>query len=135
MNAGNGPTAAAEDIRKDLQNLREDVMRLAGQVSALVSATGDKALGDVKQRIRQMGDTVSDIGGRSKDIATDLIEDVGATLEENMRKRPLATLAVAIGLGFVVVALVAALVHRRMPVANRVRGTNFALAHARRRAD
>lgn len=36
MNAGNGPTAAAEDIRKDLQNLREDVMRLAGQVLSLI---------------------------------------------------------------------------------------------------
>ena len=45
MNAGNGPRAAAEDIRKDLQNLREDVMRLAAQVSALVTATGDQALG------------------------------------------------------------------------------------------
>ena len=64
MNAANGPAAGVDDIRKDLQTLREDVMRLAGQVSTLVGATGDQALGDGKQRMRQMGDAVSDIGER-----------------------------------------------------------------------
>jgi ElaB/YqjD/DUF883 family membrane-anchored ribosome-binding protein len=105
MNAANGPAAVVDDIRKDLQTLREDVMRLAGQVSTLVGATGDQAFGDVKQRMRQMGDTVSDIGERGRDMATDLLDNVGATLEENMRTRPLATLAVAVGLGFIVGAL------------------------------
>jgi len=105
MNAANGPAAAVDDIRKDLQTLREDVLRLAGQVSTLVSATSDQAMGDVKQRIRQMGDTVSDLSERGKGIATDMIDDVGASLEQNMRTRPLATIAVAVGLGFVVGAL------------------------------
>ena len=66
MNAANGPAAGVDDIRKDLQTLREDVMRLAGQVSTLVGATGDQALGDGKQRMRQMGDAVSDIGERGR---------------------------------------------------------------------
>ena len=105
MNAANGPAAGVDDIRKDLQTLREDVMRLAGQVSTLIGATGDQALGDGKQRMRQMGDAVSDIGERGRDMATDLLENVGATVEENMRTRPLATLAVAVGLEFVVGAL------------------------------
>ena len=30
MNAANGPAAAVDDIRKDLQTLREDMLRLAG---------------------------------------------------------------------------------------------------------
>lgn len=105
MNAANGPAAAVDDIRKDLQTLREDVLRLAAQVSTLVSATSDEAIGDVKQRLRQMGDTVSDLSGRGRDIATDMIDDVGASLEESMRSRPLATLAIAVGLGFIVGAL------------------------------
>ena len=50
-----GRQAAAEDDPQACRNLREDVMRLAGQVSALVSATGDKALGDVEQRIAKWG--------------------------------------------------------------------------------
>jgi len=105
MNAGNGPAAVVDDIRKDLHALREDMTRLAGQVSALVGATGDQALGDVKQRMRQMGDAVSDLSERGRHMATDLLDDVGTTLEENMRTRPLATIAVAVGLGFVVGAL------------------------------
>jgi ElaB/YqjD/DUF883 family membrane-anchored ribosome-binding protein len=52
-----------------------------------------------------MGDTVSDLSDRGKGIATDIIDDVGATLEQNVRTRPLATIAVAVGLGFIVGAL------------------------------
>ena len=81
MNAANGPAAAVDDIRKDLQTLREDMLRLAGQVSALVSATSDQTIGDVKERMRVMGDAVSDLSERGKGIATDIIDDVGATLE------------------------------------------------------
>ncbi|MFZ1882783.1 MAG: hypothetical protein WAU53_04075 [Rhodoplanes sp.] len=105
MNAANGPTTAVDDIRKDLQTLREDVLRLAGQVSTLVGATSDQTISDVKQRIRQMGDTVSDLSERSRNIATDMIDDVGASLEQSMRTRPLATIAIAVGLGFIVGAL------------------------------
>jgi ElaB/YqjD/DUF883 family membrane-anchored ribosome-binding protein len=105
MNAANGPAAVVDDIRKDLQALREDMVRLAGQVSTLVGATGDQAMGDLKQRMRQMGDAAADIGERSRDAANDMLDRVGATLEENVRTRPLATLAVAVGLGFIVGAL------------------------------
>lgn len=105
MNAANGPAGVVDDIRKDLQALREDMMRLAGQVSTLVGATGDQAMGDLKQRMRQMGDAAADLGERGRDAANDMIDHVGATLEENMRTRPLATLAVAVGLGFIVGAL------------------------------
>ena len=105
MNAANGPAAAVDDIRKDLQTLREDVLRLAAQVSTLVSASSDQTISDVKQRIRQMGDTVSDLSERGKGIATDMIDDVGASLEQSMRARPLATIAIAVGLAFIVGAL------------------------------
>ena len=105
MNAANTPVAVVDDIRKDLQALREDMGRLAGQVSALVSATGDQPIGDLKQRMRQMGDAAAEIGERSRDAANDMIAQVGATLDENMRTRPLAALAVAVGLGFIVGAL------------------------------
>jgi ElaB/YqjD/DUF883 family membrane-anchored ribosome-binding protein len=81
------------------------MVRLAGQVSTLVGATGDQALGDLKQRMGQMGDAAADIGERSRDAANDMLDRVGATLEENVRTRPLATLAVAVGLGFIVGAL------------------------------
>ena len=51
------------------------------------------------------GGPVSNVGERGRDLATDLLDNVGATLEENMRTRPFATLAVAVGLGLIVGAL------------------------------
>jgi ElaB/YqjD/DUF883 family membrane-anchored ribosome-binding protein len=105
MNAANTPVAVVDDIRKDLQALREEMGRLAGQLSAFVSATGDHSNGDLKQRMRQMGDAAAEISERSRDAANDMIDRVGATLEANMRTRPFATLVVAVGLGFIVGAL------------------------------
>ena len=37
-----GPAATVDDIRKDLQSLKDDVTRLAEQVSAVISAAGDE---------------------------------------------------------------------------------------------
>lgn len=105
MNAANGPAATVDDIRKDLQTLREDMTRLAGQMSALIGAKGDRAFGEVRERMRQMGETVSEVGERGRDVVTDIADSLGATLEENMRARPLATVAFAIGLGFIVGAM------------------------------
>ena len=105
MNAANGPAAAVDDIRKDLQTLREDVLRLAGQVSTLVSATGDQAMGDVKQRIRQMGDTVSDLSERGTGHRDRYDRRCRRIARRKHATRPLATIAVAVGLGFIVGAL------------------------------
>jgi ElaB/YqjD/DUF883 family membrane-anchored ribosome-binding protein len=94
-----------DDIRKDLQTLRDDLSRLAGQMSTLVSAKGDEAFGEVRTRMRQMGDAVTDMGERSRDMVTDMADTLGATLEENVRTRPLATIGFAVGLGFIVGAM------------------------------
>jgi len=45
MASTSGPAATIDDIRKDLQTLRDDVTRLAEQVTALVGASGDEAIG------------------------------------------------------------------------------------------
>ncbi len=105
MNAADEQKASADDILKDLQTLREDVKRLAGQMSTLLSATSDQALDEAKKRMREMEQTVSDIGDRGRSIASDAADNVGAALEENIQKRPLTTIAFAVGLGFLVGAL------------------------------
>lgn len=105
MNGANGPSASMDDIRKDLQTLRDDLSRLAGQMSSLVGAKGDQAFGEVRTRMRQMGDAATEMGERSRDMVTEMADTLGATLEENVRTRPLATLGFAVGLGFIVGAM------------------------------
>ena len=48
-----------EDIHRDVQALRDDLAKLAGQVSALLSAGGGEAMAGLKDRVHRMQDTVS----------------------------------------------------------------------------
>ena len=52
-----------------------------------------------------IGDAVHDAGERGRDAVTDFSESIGSTVEETVRSRPLATVAVALGLGVLVGAL------------------------------
>jgi len=67
-------TGTIEDIQRDLQAVRDDLSRLTQQMTNLVSVTGRKALREVKEQI--------------------------SPLEDAVRERPFAALAVAVGLGF-----------------------------------
>ncbi len=96
--------ATVEDIQRDVQNLRDDFGRLAQQVTQLVSATGSEAVGDAKERVRRLrenlDETVSEASERGREAFTDISENVGEALEESLREHPLATVALAVGLGF-----------------------------------
>src|SRR6266699_5032205 len=67
-------TGTIEDIQRDLQAVRDDVSRLSREVTNLLSVTGSKALREVKAQM--------------------------SPLEDAVRERPFATLAIALGLGF-----------------------------------
>lgn len=105
----NGPTNTADDLRKDLQSLKDDVARLAGQLSTALASSGEDAFGGVRDRFRRVrdnvGDAVYEAGERSRDAVTDFADTVGSTIEDNVKARPLSTLALAIGLGFLFGAL------------------------------
>ncbi|NVO16938.1 MAG: DUF883 family protein [Rhodoplanes sp.] len=105
MASTNGPAATVDDIRKDLQSLKDDVTRLAEQVSTAISASGDATLNGMKGRLNSVGEAVHDAGERGRDAVTDFAESIGSTVEETVRSRPLTTVAVALGLGVLVGAL------------------------------
>ncbi len=67
-------TGTIEDIQRDLQAVRDDVSRLSREVTNRLSVTGSKALREVKAQM--------------------------SPLEDAVRERPFATLAIALGLGF-----------------------------------
>jgi ElaB/YqjD/DUF883 family membrane-anchored ribosome-binding protein len=99
-----GPAATVEDIQSDVQELRDDLSRLAEQVTELVSDTGSEALTDVKKRIQRIRDGLEDVvtekGQEAADAMFDVTESIGESVEEALRTRPMTSLAIAIGVGF-----------------------------------
>jgi ElaB/YqjD/DUF883 family membrane-anchored ribosome-binding protein len=101
-----------EDIQRDLQVMRADVSRLAQQMAGLLSTTGSDALREVKaqmSRARQSLDSaLADASERGKH-AVDTVRQRADTaldeLEDSVRRRPFASLALALGLGFLVGAI------------------------------
>jgi ElaB/YqjD/DUF883 family membrane-anchored ribosome-binding protein len=98
------PTAKIQDIQQDLQQLRDDVKELAQQMASLVSATGEEAFDEVKSRVRSMRDgldgAMADAGERGREAFDEMSDSIGTAIEESLRERPLTTVALAVGLGF-----------------------------------
>ena len=97
-------TATVEDIQHDVQALRDDLAKLAGQVGDLLSASGAEAFAGLKKRARrvqdELDDTMSDVGERGREALSDVSEHLGEALQESMQEHPLTTIALAVGLGF-----------------------------------
>jgi ElaB/YqjD/DUF883 family membrane-anchored ribosome-binding protein len=102
------PASTVEDVQSDLYALREDVGKLAEQMTRLVSDKGDDVLSDVKQRVSQIrssiDEAISEVGARGRAAVSEAKESVDAvseTLEESVRERPFTMLALAVGIGIV----------------------------------
>jgi ElaB/YqjD/DUF883 family membrane-anchored ribosome-binding protein len=96
-----------DDIQRDLQVVRDDLSRLAQQVASLLGVTGSQALREVKaqmSRAKQSLDGVLSDAGEKGMEAVDTVREstdtVLESLEDTVRQRPFATLAIALGLGF-----------------------------------
>jgi ElaB/YqjD/DUF883 family membrane-anchored ribosome-binding protein len=98
--AGAAASEASGTIHRDLQTLREDLARLADELSGIVSDKGTAAW----QRARDSVDGAHTKGqealqeavGAMREVSDNLIEAV----DQSLRDRPYATLAIAAGLGF-----------------------------------
>ena len=97
-------TATVQEIQGDLKQLRNDVGKLAEQIASLLSAGGDEALGQVKDRVRQMrdnlGDAVTDASELGREAFGEVSENLGQAIESSLREHPITTVALAVGLGF-----------------------------------
>lgn len=98
--AGDAASAASGDFQNDLQTLRDDLARLADQVRNIVTARGSAAW----QRAKTRADGVmSDAQAKGQDAAS-AVRDVSShfadAIDESVKTRPYTTLALAVGLGF-----------------------------------
>lgn len=98
--AGNAASAASGNFQNDLQALRDDLARLADQVRNIVTNKGSAAWQRAKARA---DDVMSDAQVKGQDAAS-AVRDVSShfadAVDESIKNRPYTTLAIAVGLGF-----------------------------------
>jgi len=103
--SGKAASAASGDIQADLQALRDDVTRLATQISDIFAAKGNVAWSRAKANVEGV---VSDVGAKGQE-AIDAAHEVGDkvidAIDESLQKQPYTTLAVALGIGFLLGAM------------------------------
>ena len=103
--SGKAASAASGDIQTDLQALRDDVTRLATQISDIFAAKGNVAWSRAKANVEGV---VSDVGAKGQE-AIDAAHEVGDkvidAIDESLQKQPYTTLAVALGIGFLLGAM------------------------------
>jgi len=102
--AGNAAAAATGNIEKDLQALRDDFNRLAEQVTAILSDKGNAAWQRAKSSVKSGVDGVmsdaqskgAEAVGAMRDVSDNFVE----AIDQSIKERPYATLAIAAALGF-----------------------------------
>ena len=96
-----------DEIQHDLQVVRDDLSRLAQQVASLLGVTGGQALRDVKAQMSRAKQSLDGVLSDASEKGTEAVDTVRESadtaleaLEDAVRQRPFATLAIAVGLGF-----------------------------------
>ena len=96
-------------LEKDLTAVKNDIAHLSQQISEAVNALGAVAQGQARRGLRNARANVdsvmsdaSDRAGAAVSAAQDAASSVGDTLADVIQERPVATLAFALGLGFLI---------------------------------
>jgi len=103
--SGKAASAASGDIQADLQALRDDVTRLAAQITDIFATKGNVAWGRAKANVEGV---VSDVGAKGQeaiDAAQEVRDKVIDAIDESLETRPYTTLAMALGIGFLLGAM------------------------------
>src|SRR5256714_5602278 len=104
-----GPTngSSPADIQKQLETIRNDVSALTRQMTDLVSQTKDSTMAQVKSQVRsakaQVDSAITgaqESGREAVDAFRDVADTFGDAIDDSLKRRPYATLAMVAGLGF-----------------------------------
>ncbi len=97
---GKAAADASPDIQKDLQALRDDFARLAEQVSGILTNKGNAAWQRARSSVDDVVSDAQERGREAADAMRDVSDNFVEALDESIKNRPYATLAIAVGLGF-----------------------------------
>jgi ElaB/YqjD/DUF883 family membrane-anchored ribosome-binding protein len=101
----NGTTPA--DVEQQLETIRNDISQLTKQMSEVVDQSKDTAMAQVKTQVRRAQDAansaISDAqatGKEAVDAFREVADTFGDAIDDSLKRRPYATLALAAGIGF-----------------------------------
>ncbi len=96
-------------LQKDVDAVKTDISSLADQISDALNALAGSARSQARQGYRQarsnVDSMVSDLGRQGSaalESAQDAASTLGDSLEEAVQERPLASVALALGLGLLI---------------------------------
>ena len=98
--SGKAASATSGDIQADLQALRDDVTRLASQITDIFAAKGNAAWARAKSNVEGVVSVVSTKGQEAVEAVQEVGDRMADAIDESLRTRPYTTLAVALGIGF-----------------------------------
>jgi ElaB/YqjD/DUF883 family membrane-anchored ribosome-binding protein len=88
------------DLESDLQALREDLRRVAEQVADIVAGTGNAAWSSAKSSMEDAVSDAQDKGREAANAVREVSDHFVDALDESIKTRPYATLALVAGLAF-----------------------------------
>ncbi|MDH6256169.1 DUF883 family protein [Bradyrhizobium sp. BR13661] len=101
--------ATTDRLEKDVAAVKSDIAALTDQITdalnTFANSAGKQARRGYKQARDNMDSTLDDISDRGSammDAAQDAYGSVEETLEDAITQRPLATVGVALGIGFLI---------------------------------
>jgi ElaB/YqjD/DUF883 family membrane-anchored ribosome-binding protein len=101
--------ATYERLEKDVTAVKNDIAALTDQITDALNSFAGSATKQARRGYRQARanaeqavDDMSERGGAMMDAAQDAASSIGESLEEVITERPLATVGLAIGLGFLI---------------------------------
>jgi len=97
---GKAAAAASGNIENDLQALRDDFSRLAEQVSDILTNKGNAAWQRAKSSVDDVVADAQDKGREAVGAVRDVSDNFVEAIDESLKNRPYATLAIVAGLGF-----------------------------------
>ena len=91
---------SAGDLEGDLQALRDDFRRLAEQVADIVTNTGNAAWRHAKSSMDEAVSDAQDKGREAASAVREVSDHFVEALDESIKARPYATIALVAGLAF-----------------------------------
>ena len=98
-----------ERLEKEVNAVKNDIAALTDQITDAINSFAGTATKQARRGYKQVRanaeqavDDMSDRGGAMMDAAHDAASSIGETLEDAITERPLATVGVALGIGFLI---------------------------------
>jgi ElaB/YqjD/DUF883 family membrane-anchored ribosome-binding protein len=92
----------------EIAKLKDDVAQLAQQLGTVADTATEGALDQIRAQVQRVRSSIDDVlgqaGDRSHEAADamrDVTESLTEAIEETVHRRPLTTLGVALGIGFI----------------------------------